>query len=109
MSELNVTEHAARRWMQRVEGVSSPTAEQIAHATGPLLRAIDSARVSHRFANKTRVFVTTTGIHFIVQRGGVIVTVLGKGQQCGGCPCIHCITERSRRQRDKAARNKERR
>jgi len=66
--------------------------------------AIATAKVSHRYRDKTRVMITTEGAHLIVVAGGVVVTVLAPGQIVSKCTCSRCLQGRMERARGKGRR-----
>lgn len=97
------THHAAERWAQRVMGIDKPSAFYIERAREQIAEALETARVTRRFRNRTRVLVTTGGAHLVMCRGGTIVTALGPGQPQAGCHCEYCMrvrADKERRRRD---------
>lgn len=91
------TKHAAHRWAERVMHLKHPKPADITAASKAVEAACESARVTRRFRNRTRVLVTPEGIHLVVKRCGAILTVLGVGQPQAGCHCDHCLRVRADR------------
>lgn|GEM_PF-2694430 len=93
------TPHAAVRYAQRVLGIPRPKATDVWAAAVSVVDAIATAKVSHRYRDKTRVMITADGVHLIVVAGGVVVTVLAPGQIVSKCPCTRCLQARMERNR----------
>lgn len=88
------TPHAANRYAQRVMGIDHPTHRDVCAAAGDVNYAATKASVTYRYRDKTRVMVTEEGVHLIVKRGGIVVTVLAPGQPVHHCRCEHCVRGR---------------
>jgi hypothetical protein len=114
--KLTPTLHAVKRYAQRVMGVAKPTGEDMKRAARAIERDFADCTVMKPHDHERRckhdhlrIAITRKGVHALVGRSNLIVTVYEPGTAVNGCWCTWCLCARAPKLKRMAERRRDRR